>query len=1610
MTNDQRREQLLSRLLDLAAPNIAKGQLPLFKAFLSSFYSRQAPDDLLSRPQETLFALALNVWETSKNRKPSTPTVRVLSPKDKAVTWNTKHTVIQIINDDMPFLVDSVIASFAVTLNYRVHMMHHPILEVIRDTKGKLTTVEEQHGQNPDACRESCMYVEVDAQSDPQVLTEIKETVETTLADVRVAVTDWRAMMAKIDETVASLTVNAPSVSEEEVEETIRFLRWLAQDNFTFLGFREYHIAAKGDTLEIDRVEGSGLGILRDPARNVLRDKKGLTPMSPEIKHFLNQPDPLIITKANVKATVHRTAHMDYIGVKTFDEKGNAVGERRFVGLFTSLSYRQFAHDVPLLRHKVAKIITQAGFPKRSYAAKALKHIIETFPRDELFQINEQQLFETSMGVLHLTERPKARAFIRQDQFERFVSALVYVPKEAYQAGIRVAISDILCDAFNGEISVYYAMLSEATLARWHFIIRTQPGEVPKVDLDAINKKIFEAAQGWADQLHKSLVDRYGEEQGSRLHHTYKSRFDVAYRDAFTAAQAAYDVSKLAELGDDNNLRVDFYRHLADGEHGFRMKVYHAGRVITLSECLPVLENMGFRVLSEHTYKLQTDPQAHIHDFALERTGGTAIALDILKSLVETLFVKVCRNTVENDRFNELAITAGLSWDQIVVLRAYGKYLRQLGLGFSPDYMAATMVEHRTVSSQLYHLFQTMFDPQLGPQDESTALEPIKAALYSELESVTSLDQDRIIRAYIHAIMATQRTNFFQPGVIEGAGETAFAVKIHSRDLNEAPLPRPYAEIWVYSPKVEGVHLRGGPVARGGLRWSDRKEDFRTEVLGLVKAQQVKNAVIVPQGAKGGFLPKQLPPASDREAFMAEGVASYRSFITSLLSLTDNLVKGKIAPPEDIIRRDGDDPYLVVAADKGTATFSDIANSISEGNNFWLGDAFASGGSHGYDHKKMGITAKGGWVSVQRHFREIGINVQTDPITVIGVGDMAGDVFGNGMLLSKAIKLRAAFNHMHIFLDPDPQDTQACWAERKRLFEMPRSSWADYDSGLISEGGGVFERSAKSITLSPEIKTWLGLKEDSITPTALIHLLLKAEADLLWFGGIGTYVRSSDESNQQVGDRTNDNLRVTATDLKVKAVGEGANLGMTQKARIEFARLGGRLNTDFIDNSAGVDCSDKEVNIKILLSDAVASGKLKRDDRDKLLETMTDEVSEIVLSDNYLQTQAISLAEAQAVQAREYHLGLVRTLERSAGLNREIEYLPSDEGFAELATNGQGLTRPEIATLMAYAKISLLDILTLSKLVDDPVLLPELEWGFPTALRNDYSDELQRHRLKREIIATVLANEVVNWAGLTFVYEVKEETGLGVEDIIAAFVVVREVFGLKKQWKAINALDYEVDAKVQYDMHQSVTEALKSQVLWLLRNLSQPFNVSAIVERFKKPVDDLFNIKQNILSKPAQEVFVRRMKKLEKQGVNHELANFVADFEALTSGLDIIAVAEQTGKPVDYVASVHFALGNILGFDWLHQRADSIKANDHWDTLAIRSLQEDLADQRRALVEHVCSNYGSNGAQKATKDWATEQQTRIIRVEALIDDLKTSGSLGVAKLSFAARHLRSILR
>lgn len=1609
MTHWTRKSEVLkaldSYLQKSAEPDIRED----LQCFAHAFFKNASPADIAATPVEDLYALVHRAWKFSNQRRAGEFCMRIENPKEGGPAGN--RTVITIINDDMPFLVDSVTSALT-ALGIEIHQLFHPILLVERNDKGirqKTLGLAEPGAHIADGhFHESVLYFEVDRRG-PKMRERIEENLKSVLSDVRAAVHDWRDMLDELRERNASLENQPPAIPADELEETIAFLRWLADNHFTLLGYRHYELDGDLEDPNFTPVPGKGLGILRDPDVIVWRGAKGFTHFSGEMRHFLLTRDPIMITKANVRSKVHRRVHLDFIGIKEFDARGRVVAEHRFVGLFTSGAYSRQARAIPLLRRKVAQVIERAGFDPRSHAGKALVHILETFPRDELFQISVDDLFETALGILYLHERPRSKVFFRKDLFERFVSVLAYIPREYYDGEMRMKVAGIIAKAFNGTLSSFYVNMSDDVLARIHYIIRTTPGTVASPDQEELDLAIAEAVKGWHVHLREALIEARGEDKGRVQFYTYGGAFSAAYREQFSPAHAVVDLEKILGLENDTQRAFSLYRMDEDKPDQLRLKIYRKDHIIPLSDCLPMLENLGLHVIEEFPYNLLEGTNGWIHDFLLyDPRGSSGDHLEKLKAPVEDLLAAICKGESDDDGFNALILRAGLDWIQVNVLRAYGRYLRQLGLPFNQDYVEDCLVHHGAIAARLFDLFEARFDPK-GPaaKGNDKPAQAIRAEIEEMLENVTSLDQDRILRNYLNVIEVTLRTNFYQRDE-RGNRLPYLALKIASAQVNEMPKPAPHVEVFVYAPRVEGVHLRGGEVARGGLRWSDRKEDYRTEILGLVKAQMVKNAVIVPVGAKGGFVPRLLPENGDRDAIFAEGIEAYKVFISGILELTDNLVDGKVVPPADTIRRDDDDPYLVVAADKGTATFSDIANGVAADHGFWLDDAFASGGSNGYDHKKMGITAKGAWVSVQRHFREMGINTQEDPFTVVGVGDMSGDVFGNGMLLSKQIKLVAAFDHRHIFIDPDP-DAAKSFKERQRLFNLPRSSWMDYKPELISTGGGIFERSSKTLTLTPEIKALLDIEEDKVTPFQLMQAILRARADLLWFGGIGTYVKARSESHSDVGDRANDALRVNADELRVKVVGEGANLGITQAARIDFARRHGRVNTDFIDNSAGVDCSDNEVNLKIALNAVVQSKAIDRPARDSLLAEMTDEVATLVLRDNYLQTQAISMAEAQAVKARDRQALLMRRLEREGRLDREVEGLPTEDALLELANKRLGLSRPEISVLMAYAKIAIFDALKESEVVDQKAVEEELFAAFPQPVQDKFPKAIKDHRLRREIIATKLSNALVNRGGLTLAFDLDEATGLGLAECAASFMVARDVFDMRALWRRIDQHDYRIPASIQTLMHLETASALRRQMLWFLNHLETPLTIERAIKDFHNGVLALLEKPESLLSGLTRDAFVERREMYREQGVPKDVAERIAALDALSPACDIVQLSNDLKLDVVDAAKAFFELSSICGFDWLREAADKAGGDDHWDRLAASAILEDLADQQSLLTRAVLKSTKSGEAVKAAKAFAKDEAQLIGRARSLVDELASSGAVNVAKLGYATRQLRAIL-
>ncbi|MDX1422137.1 MAG: NAD-glutamate dehydrogenase [Kiloniellales bacterium] len=1601
-------EKCVQRIHDRLEPKRAK----VVERFLRIFYANVPPDDLIAEIPDNLYGAALSMFGFIQQRDPGLAKVRVYNPRLEEHGWKSSHTVVEIVNDDMPFLVDSVTAE----LNERdaeVHLVIHPIADVQRDDTGKLTSLRSEGDGSKGAARESIMHVLISEQPNEH-MAELGAGLERVLADVRLAVRDWQPMRECCQAIIDGLKESPPALPEDEVSEGVDFLKWLVDDHFTFLGYRTYSFTGKGAKAAVEVQADSGLGILRDEQVLIFDGLRTMGKQPPVVRDFLKQPQLLRITKSNRKSTVHRPVHLDTIAVKIFDKSGAPAGEHLFVGLFTSVAYSRSPREIPLLRHKVDAMVARAGFAASSHDGKALMHILETYPRDELFQISADELFETSMGILHLQERQRVALFVRRDPFERFVSCLVYAPRDRYDSNLRMRFQKILSEAYGGEITSFTTQLSEAVLARLHITIATTPGAVPDVDISTLEELLVDAARSWTDRLEEALIDAQGEERGIRNLRRYAKAFPASYEENFNEHAAVFDLDRIEEALASGTLAMNLYHPIEAADHQVRFKIYRAGSPIHLSDILPMLENMGFKVVGEVPYDIWPagrDEPVWIHDFEMFTEDGSAIELGAVKDTFHDAFRRVWQGDMENDGFNKLVVHAGLTSRQVIVLRGYCKYLRQARIPFSQAYMEETLKGNPEITRCLVKLFEARFDPagqHDGPAGAEVEAKRLLGEIETYLEQVSNLDEDRIIRRFLNVILTTLRTNFYQSAE-DGEPKSYVSFKLDARNIDELPLPRPFREIFVYSPRVEGVHLRFGKVARGGLRWSDRREDFRTEILGLVKAQQVKNAVIVPVGSKGGFVVKRPPgPEAGREAVLEEGIACYRTFISGLLDLTDNLKAGDVVPPPDVVRHDEDDPYLVVAADKGTATFSDIANGVSQDYGFWLDDAFASGGSAGYDHKKMGITAKGAWESVKRHFRERGKDIQSDDFTCIGCGDMSGDVFGNGMLLSKHIKLVGAFNHMHIFVDPDP-DPAASWEERKRLFDLPRSAWSDYKAELISKGGGVFERRAKSIKLTPEMQALFALSEERVTPNELVSAMLRAPVELLWFGGIGTYIKASFETHADAGDRANDGVRVDGNQVAAKVIGEGANLGMTQRGRIEFDMTGGHCNTDSIDNSAGVDCSDHEVNIKILLGDVEQAGDMTRKQRDKLLVKMTDEVAELVLRDNYLQSQAITVTHQFGAHLLDRLARYMRSLEKEGRLNRAIEYLPDDEVLIERTNRGEGLARPELAVLLSYSKIQLYDELLASDLPDDRFMEALLVDYFPTALRKAYKKEIARHRLRREIIATIVTNSIVNRVGITFVHEVKEKTGLPSGDIARGYVVSREIFGIRELWREIEELDNKVPASLQAIMLAECGRLVERATVWLLREAGLPLNIERAIAEYGDGVRVIVENLGTMVSQADNALLAERASGYVDQGVPEALAMRVASLGILSPACDIVRIAESAKIPVEQAGEAYFTIGARFGFDWLRRAAGHLPTDTAWDKLAVTAIIDDLFGHQGELTTRVLSTTENGPSPEMVDDWAQARRPLIARAEQLIAELRASGNPDLAMLAVANRQLKSLV-
>ena len=1571
--------------------------------FARAFYKNVDPEDLAERTVEELYGAVQTQLKLAQHLPQGKAQIRVFTPTVAANGWSAGgHTVVGVITSDMPFLVDSVTMAINAA-NHAIHLLVHPVFVVRRDVSGELLEVVSPDGneQRPEHQRESWMYVEIDrvpAAQEELLATRLRKV----LSDVRESVEDWSRMHQQIDLIITDLRENPPPVPTDELDRGIALLEWLSDDHFAFLGFREYDLEGVGDEEHLIAVPGTGYGILRaDPS-----GPKVLPAMA--AKHARDN-ELLVLSKANSRSTVHRPVHLDYVGVKRFDKDGNVDGERRFLGLLSSAAYTESITRIPLLREKAQTLLDTAGFDLGSHDGKALLDVLETYPRDELFQTPVAQLLPIVSQVVHSRDRRQLRLFIRRDRYGRFFSCLIYLPRDRYNTVVRERIAAILKHELSGDTVDYTAHVGESSAAQLHFVIRPLAGvEVPEPNVVDLERKCAQAARSWRDDFVGAVVAAYGEERGSQLARVYGGCFPEAYKEAFPAAIGADDLGQIELIEGDSGIRLSLYEQPEAPPGLVRLKIFRVGSPLSLSEVLPILSTTGVEVTDERPFPLEgLERPTYIYDFGLRCPSEFPPGA---RTRFQDTIAAVWDGRNEADGFNALVLGAGLAWRQAAILRAYAKYMRQGGTPFAQDYIEGALSGNVEITKLLVAFFEARFDPDRGPGDDpgrQSECDRILGEIKTLLDEVSSLDQDRILRSYLTAMTATLRTSFFQLDA-DGAPFDRVSFKIDPLQIPDLPAPRPKFEIFVYSPRVEGVHLRFGKVARGGLRWSDRRDDFRTEVLGLVKAQMVKNTVIVPGGAKGGFFAKQLPDPSDREAWMNEGIACYKSFISGLLDITDNLVDGAVVPPERVCRHDGDDPYLVVAADKGTASFSDIANGVSADYGFWMGDAFASGGSVGYDHKGMGITARGAWVSVRRHFREMGIDCQKEEFTCVGIGDMSGDVFGNGMLCSETTKLVAAFDHRDIFIDPTPKVAES-YRERRRLFELPRSSWQDYDKSLLSAGGGVFPRSAKSIPISPEIKQVLGIDADQLAPNDLMRAILMAPVDLLWNGGIGTYVKGEAETNADVGDKANDPIRVNGGDLRASCVGEGGNLGFTQRGRIEYAlhgglpdpgeeggRQGGRINTDFIDNSAGVDTSDHEVNIKILLNGVVADGDLTVKQRNNLLAEMTNEVGNLVLIDNYEQNLALACAQTQSPPLLHVHEDWMRRLERDGILDRELEALPSRREVARRLERGEGLTTPELAVLFAYTKIALEEKLLESDIADDDFLRGLLISYFPVQMRQDYRSAMEKHRLRREIIVCQVVNKLINRAGISYYHRLVGETSASAADITRANFVARELYGAERLYRDIAAYDNQISAAAQTRMRLDVRTLVERASRWFLNNRVLEEGTEEVVGRYEVVVERVTAALPELMIGAELAAYEKRLETLVGRGVTRSLAQEIAVCPPAYMVLGIVTTAARVELDPIEVARRHFEVGEQLGLPALVNRILTLPRDDRWQTMARAALRDDLHAVHAQITAQTLEDEPLSGA-------------HVDKAIATLAEICSDDEADLARLSVGLRIVRSLL-
>jgi glutamate dehydrogenase len=1610
--NTKNKTKLIQKLSSIFSEKLAADTARCVCEFAGIYCNTIPWEELSELSMDVLYGQILSCWQHLQVYSDSTANVRIYNPDLEQHGWHSPHTVIEIVHRDRSFLVDSV----RLELNRQslsIYHIHNLVLDISRDKTGQLTQISTSSEQGSQC--EALIYVEVDRHTDPDRLKAIKKQIQQVLSAVDAAVGDYALVKQKLAEHKIGLKSRS-GISEQELEETHIFLDWLQSGHFVFLGYELSQIDQDKNT--VTRIDGSELGIARLRERS--KANKQLSDFSDTARTQLLGAQLLRFTKDRYRSQVHRSAYHDLVIVKQLGARGNVIGEACFYGLYTAAAFSLQPSLIPIVRQNVKAVLSRSGLSLQGHSGKTLAAVFNNMPKEELLLCNADELYETAIGIYNLKERRRARLFIRRDPCGQFVSCLYFVPRDIFSSNLRQQVQDLMQEYFKAQSTEFTTYFSESVLARIHFVFRINPKQPLAFDSQALENLVVQVSHSWDDGLHSALVESMGEEHGNTQANLYRSAFPAVYREHFASASAVYDIQHLNALSDAQPLTMSFYRVIEQQSDMLRFKLFIPRKALILSDVIPVLENLGMRVIGEHPYQVsRNDAQRYwLHDFTLICNSDVSVDLQEVKDLFQDAFAAIWRGEAENDEFNRLVINANLSWREVAMLRAYARYNQQIRFGFSQPYIAETLTRHRAVTKLLVALFQARFDPERQSSNKVEALMlRIEQSINDALDKVDNLNDDKILRRYLELIKATVRTNYYrrlrtheEPNV-----SVAIALKLDPRLILDIPLPRPESEMFIYSPRVEGVHLRGGKVARGGLRWSDRQEDYRTEVLGLFKAQQVKNAVIVPIGAKGGFVARQLPEGAKRDEIQAEGIACYKIFIRGLLDISDNIKQGKIVPPIDVVRHDGDDPYFVVAADKGTATFSDIANDISAEYDFWLGDAFASGGSQGYDHKGMGITARGAWESVKHHFQRIGHDVQSQPFSVVAIGDMGGDVFGNGMLLSKQIRLVAAFNHQHILIDPDP-DPEVSFKERKRLFALSRSSWDDYNRDLIADGGGVFSRHAKRIDISEPMRSCFGITETDLqhqrmTPNQLIAAVLKAPVDLIWNGGIGTYVKAGSETHADVGDKANDNLRINGSELRCRVLGEGGNLGFTQLGRVEFDLGGGAVNTDFIDNVGGVDCSDHEVNIKILLSEVIANGDMTIKQRNQLLKSMTDEVATLVLQNNAQQVQAISLAYADASVRLDDYIRVIQQLESAGKLDRVLECLPNDEQLTERQTQGQGLTRPELSVLISYTKVELKKALINSWVPDDPYLAREIETAFPDRLVKAYSDCIDNHRLKREIIATQIANDLVNHTGVTFVHRLKEATGADYADIAAAYVISRDVFDLKSLWLQCELLGHQVAIDAQNTIRMDLIRLNYRISHWFLRNCRLEGDSAGVVACFKADIHKVSTDLSKLLQGDTLAAWQQKHGQLVAVGVPESLAAKVADAESYYSLLGIIQMLEPAGKPLMDVAAIYFELGERLGLHWFDQQIVNFNTSSHWQSLARDCYRDALDSQQRSLTMRVIQmQCDHETVQERIEAWVAQCAPRVERWQNLLNGLRSTTVNDWAIFSVAQSELTGLAR